>query len=166
MQLDTTHRLPTKARRLWQLSGVLGAVILSAIAGAPAGFLVYSFQPDPIGPVGWWIAGGLLLCLALLLPLMGAASPILRWHAFRYRIERERLFLQRGMLTIERTLVPLVRVQNVNSSQGPLDRWFKLADVTVATAARTHRIPSLPQAEAEALREGIEQLVRQARDDG
>ncbi len=165
MELDITHRLDRRARKLWHISGVIGGLVFSLTLALPVGFLLHGTVGDGDGWPTWWLLWSTLAVTALLVPLIGGVMPALRWHTFRYRIERERLFLQHGVFTIERTLVPLVRIQNVNSSQGPLDRWYGLSDVTVATAAKTHRIPSLPLEVAETLREGIEVLVRQARDD-
>ena len=59
-----------------------------------------------------------------------------------------------------RTLVPWVRVQHVDTRRGVLEQSFGLATVVVHTAAGSHTIPLLPQAEAEALRERIAGLAR------
>jgi len=53
---------------------------------------------------------------------------------------------------VKRTLIPMIRVQHVDSSQGPLLKKYRLASVTISTAATVHEIPALDEEEAEELR--------------
>ena len=92
-------------------------------------------------------------------------APPIRWRIWRYRVTENHLFLQRGLFVVRRTLIPLVRVQNVDTIQGPLARRFGLSEVVVATAASTTTIPALSDPVAEALRDRIADLARVARDD-
>jgi membrane protein YdbS with pleckstrin-like domain len=65
---------------------------------------------------------------------------------------------------VHRTLVPLVRVQHVDTVQGPVAKLFRLSAVTVSTAAGTHEIPSLSDDVADQLRDRISAMARQARE--
>ena len=53
-----------------------------------------------------------------------------------------------------------MRVQHVDTRRGLFEQSFGLSTVVVHTAAGSHTIPLLPQAEAEALRERIAGLAR------
>jgi uncharacterized protein len=66
---------------------------------------------------------------------------------------------------VKRTLVPMVRVQHVDTVQGPLLRKYGLATITISTAATTHEIPALDMFEADNLRSSISALARVAEDD-
>ena len=64
-------------------------------------------------------------------------------------------------MTITRTLVPMLRVQHVDTTQGPLEQAFGLATVVVHTAAGT--TTSLPLDEGQqAVRDRIAELARTA----
>lgn len=56
-------------------------------------------------------------------------------------------------------------MQHVDTHQGPILRKYKLATVTVSTAATVHEIPALDLEEAEELRFFISNLARVAVDD-
>ncbi len=73
--------------------------------------------------------------------------------------------LKRGVLVKYRTLIPLSRVQHVDTRQGPLLRWFDLATVTISTAATTHEIPALDVVIADRVRDQISKYARLAEED-
>ena len=73
--------------------------------------------------------------------------------------------MQHGVFVIERTLVPMVRVQHVDTTQGPLLRKYQLATIYISTAATRHEIPAIDLQEAEELRHSISALARVAEDD-
>ena len=94
-----------------------------------------------------------------------AVIPPIRYRLWRYQLREDQLFLQRGFLVIRRTLIPLIRVQNVDTVQGPIARRFGLWSVVVFTAANAQSIPALSKSQADTLRESIAELARRARDE-
>lgn len=66
---------------------------------------------------------------------------------------------------MKRTLVPMVRVQHVDTVQGPILKRYRLSTITISTAATVHEIPALDVEEAEELRHSISRLARVAEDD-
>jgi hypothetical protein len=109
--------------------------------------------------------GVLLLAALLLQAVLGiAVIPRLRYNYWRYHVDESELDIQSGVFVITRTLVPLVRVQNVDTVQGPLGKYFGLSSVTVSTAASTHEIPALSDEQADALRDRISRLAQVARE--
>ena len=91
--------------------------------------------------------------------------PHLRWKHWRYEVREQEIEIQRGIFVIKSTLVPMVRVQHVDTEQGPLLRKYNLATVTVSTAATVHVIPALDVEEAEEMRHAISRLARVAEED-
>ena len=47
----------------------------------------------------------------------------------------------------------IVRIQNINLSEGPVNRKFNLADVKIGTAGGSYKIPNLDKEEVEKIRE-------------
>ena len=84
--------------------------------------------------------------LWLLLPVAAfavgvVAVPELRWSRWRYEVRDEEIDLRHGTVTITRTLIPMLRVQHVDTTRGPLDQLLGLATVVVHTAAGRTTIP-------------------------
>jgi len=91
--------------------------------------------------------------------------PTLRWRRWRYEIYDQEVYIQHGILIMSRTLVPMIRVQHVDTKQGPILKRFNLASVMISTAATTHEIPALQEHDASELRDRISTLARVSEDD-
>ena len=146
MPPEPSHRLAPAARWLWRAQGLLATV--------PAVILAIVLSSNLDG--GWLWA---LLPVAVLLIGVGAV-PELRWRRWRYEVRDEEIDLRHGTVRITRTLVPMLRVQHVDTTQGPLDQTLKLATVVVHTAAGATIIPALTEGDAERLRDRIATLAR------
>jgi Uncharacterized conserved protein len=59
----------------------------------------------------------------------------------------------------------MVRVQHVDTSQGPILKHYCLASMSISTAATIHTIPAITEQEADQLRVRISELARVAEDD-
>ncbi|HSD78604.1 MAG TPA: PH domain-containing protein [Solirubrobacteraceae bacterium] len=142
------------ARPLWTLTALLRAIPLLVVAQLVAGGLrdasgVPSWIPSAVlvAAVGWALADVVLV-------------PQLLWRRWRYALRDEELDLRHGVLTDVRTIVPVVRIQHVDTRRTVLSQLFGLAAVHVHTAAGTTSIPALPEAEAAAVRDRIARLAR------
>ncbi|MDD2440228.1 MAG: PH domain-containing protein [Methanosarcinaceae archaeon] len=91
--------------------------------------------------------------------------PNILWKTWRYDVSKHQLELYHGIFTKYRTLIPMVRIQHVDTVQGPLMRHFGLSTVTVTTAAGEHEIPALADEVAAELREKISVLARVVEED-
>ena len=58
-------------------------------------------------------------------------APTVLWRRWRYEIRDEEIDLRHGLFTPRRTLVPIRRVQHVDTESGPLQGMFELATVSV-----------------------------------
>lgn len=106
--------------------------------------------------------GLLPVLVALLLAVMLVAFvPGLRWRRWRYEIREGEVDLQRGIVWVSRTLVPLARIQHVDTRSGPLQRRFGLATVVFYTAAGPNEIPELALPIASGVRDRIAELTRE-----
>lgn len=91
--------------------------------------------------------------------------PAWRWRRWRYKVTEHEIAISRGILFYTHTLIPMVKVQHVDSEQGPMLRRLSLSSVTISTAAGTHEIPALDQEEAIGLRNRIAELARVVEED-
>jgi uncharacterized protein len=97
---------------------------------------------------------GLLVCAPLV--------PMLRWRRWRWEVRPDAIDIQHGTVTIRRTLVPMLRVQHVDTRRGVFEQALDLATVVVHTAAGSHSIPLLRVADADEVRDRIADLARTA----
>jgi uncharacterized protein len=155
LKAEPAERLDSRAKTLWRITGALGALPLVA-GGAFASWILLSVADLPL-------LFGLLPFLAALALFVALASvvPDLRWRRWRYEIRDDEVDLQRGILWIRRTLVPLARIQHVDTQSGPLQRRFGLATVVFYTAAGANQIPELSASVAAEARDRISELARE-----
>ena len=155
MKGEPAERLDPRAIALWRITGILNVVPLFAGACFAAVAMVRY--------------GGASVLLAVVLPVavvvlgfvVVGVAPGLRWRMWRYEIRPDEVDLQRGILWIERTLVPLARIQHVDTRQGPLQRRYGLSTVVFYTAAGPNQIPELSTPVAAGVRDRIAVLTRE-----
>ena len=149
------RQLPQVAQRLWQVGGAFRVAI-------EAGFvlLLLSLPPGLMGR--WWVWALFGVAVILLGLLQIGYVPKKRWQNWYYRLAEDKIELGHGVWVRRKILVPMKRVQHVDTRQGPLQKRLKLAAVTVHTAATTHEIPALEEDRAAEVRDIISQYTRQA----
>lgn len=143
-------RLDPAFRTMLRVKGVL--VLLPLLV---AGVVLVFAQDVPL-----WVPGIGLLVLALLLVLY---LPLRRWQARGYHMGADRLRVVRGVMFHADTVVPFSRVQHLDVEQGPMERLFGIARLTLHTAG-THNasvnLPGLAHHDAVAMREAIRAHVK------
>lgn len=155
MKAEPAERLDPRAKTLWRISGLLG--LLPVLAGAVFAGWVLLRVAEFSAPVA---ALPILGVLVLLVPVV-LILPAVRWRRWRYEIRAEEVDLQRGIVWTNRTLVPLARIQHVDTQRGPLQRRFGLATVIFYTAAGPNHIPELSAEVADEVRDRISELARE-----
>jgi uncharacterized protein len=155
---EPMKQISGRALTVWRISGVLSSIFLVLVAGGVT-WLSNKFS----WPI-WVIlaAVGVVILHAYLYIYL---FPLLRWKRWRYEVREQEIELQQGVFVVRRTLIPMIRVQHVDTRQGPLLKKYGLATVDVSTAATVHEIPALPMEEAEELRLFISRLARVADED-
>ncbi|WP_096434928.1 PH domain-containing protein [Alteribacter populi] len=106
----------------------------------------------------WIIIGGLVIYGLVSVGIF----PKWHWQRWRYRIYDNEVELLYGIFIIRRVIIPMIRVQHVDTEQGPLLRRYGLASVKVTTAATVHEIPALAESKADEVRDHIARLAREA----
>jgi len=123
----------------WGIWTTIGMLILGAVLNAVLG----SFGVD-------LVFGGLLVPLLI---LIGLVWVVLRYRVWVYQIRDDSVYLERGVVTHVRTIVPYVRIQHVDTSRGPLERALGLSTLVVYTAGSRGADVSIPGLEPEQARD-------------
>jgi membrane protein YdbS with pleckstrin-like domain len=155
VKAEPSERLDPRARTLWRISSALGTLPL--LAGGAFGSWVLS----RVAEVPLLLSVLPFLAAAALVAVFVGVVPDLRWRRWRYEIREDEVDLQRGIFWVIRTLVPLARIQHVDTRRGPLQRRFGLATVVFYTAAGPNEIPELSAPVADRVRDRIAELTRE-----
>ena len=158
MRKQPIYQIPEKGRTVWRLYGIIQTLILTLIASGVI-FVTYKFDlPSYIA----WIAGGVVLIVGIISIIV---FPNIRWKIWRYDVREKEIEIQSGLFIVTRTLIPMVRVQHVDTEQGPILKKYDLANISISSAATVHTIPMLLTEDADQLRAKISELARVAEED-
>lgn len=158
MNHQPKNQISRKGLTVWRLYGSIETLVIALVV---AGFWALTYFFDwPAWLYALYI--GLVVVAAFTLIFL---FPKIRWQRWRYEVREQEIELQHGLFIVRRTLVPMVRVQHVDTAQGPILRKYNLAEISISTAATTHTIPALVTEEADELRARISVLARVAEDD-
>ncbi len=156
MRAEPEKRLDPRAKLLWRLTGALQAALILT-GGAFGSYVLASRTDAPLYLAILPFLGAVALAVLLVLVL-----PPLLWRRWRYEIRPLEVDLQRGFVRVTRTLVPMARVQHVDTRRGPLQRRLGLATVVFYTAAGPNEIPQLASGTAAEVRDRIAELTQTA----
>jgi uncharacterized protein len=137
--------------RMWAARQTLLGVVAGPVTLAAAG----------VTAAGSSVAAGVAVLLVLVVA-SGSWWLLLRgrYQAWGYAERGDDLLVRRGLLVRRLSVVPYGRMQLIEVSAGPVDRFFGLATVQLHTASASTdaRIPGLRAAEAQRLRDRLAAL--------
>ena len=139
---EPAQRLSEGARTVWRLYW-LGAAVVAPLVALVAG-----------------LGGALSAAIAVVLLAGMVIVPELRYRRWRWDVREHEIDLQRGVLIMRRTLIPIERVQHVETERSIIGQALDLATVKIHTAAGSHEIPLLAEYDAGRLRVRIAELAR------
>ena len=147
---DTFRQLDPRIITIWRMATVFRTllwipVIFAAIAIAPVAL--------PIVTIGVFILAGAGISMRFVTPA--------RYRAWAFRVGDADVRLRHGVLWRTESVVPHFRIQHVDTTHGPLERWRGLASVVIYTAGSVGgalTIPGLAVSDAEALRDRLAAL--------
>ena len=154
-----THKMPKVAKKAWRLGGLITWLFELLL---PIGYFIVSrrFEGWPLWP--FFVLLGFVSLLGVWHILISPPLKMLYWG---YNVEATSIDIQRGIIIIRRSLIPMARIQHVDTERGPILRHYKLASLVIATAGNEHRIPALTHEIAHALRTQIAELTQLGEDD-
>jgi membrane protein YdbS with pleckstrin-like domain len=149
------HRGAARAKTWWTVRAGLYWIPAILIPVAAVGWTPH---------LGWTVAAGVAVVLLLAAVAHLIVMPRFRYAFHRWETNEVAVYAQHGWLTRSRVLIPISRVQVIDTVAGPLERIFGLATLTVTTAssAGTVRVEGLPIHRAQQL--AGELTVRAAED--
>ncbi|QLK26036.1 PH domain-containing protein [Natrinema zhouii] len=141
--------LHPRIRLLWIARGAIVAIVLGGIL---FGLDQWQFSV-PLAVIAGVVAIGLVL---------GTVYALRLYQLWRFELQDDALYLERGVVTFVETAVPFVRVQHVDTQFGPVERVLGLSSVVVYTAGSRNadvRIPGLTPDRARSLQDTLRELA-------
>ncbi|QSW98838.1 PH domain-containing protein [Haloterrigena alkaliphila] len=141
--------LHPRIRLLWIAKGAIASIVLGLLLVAVDRWLI----TVPTVAIAALVAVGLLL---------GIVYAVRLYQIWKFEIQSDALYLERGVVTFVETAVPFVRVQHVDTQFGPVERALGLSSVVVYTAGSRNadvRIPGLTPDRARELQHTLRDLA-------
>ena len=141
--------LNPRIRFLWIAQGVIAAIVLGVALSAVDRWLVD-------------VPTTVLSALVGLVLVVGVVYAVRLYQIWRFELQSDALYLERGVVTFVETAVPFVRVQHVDTQFGPIERLLGLSSVVVYTAGSRNadvRIPGLTPDRARDLQDTLRELA-------
>jgi uncharacterized protein len=146
------QRLDPLSIKIGRLGGAMWTAGLGFVA-LVSWVVTFVVREDP-GVLAWFAAIGIVLGVAGL-AWMSWVLPAMRYRYTRYRLDHLGLLVHRGRLFRSEIAVLRSRIQHSDVNQGPIERAFGLATLSIHTAGVSDSAISLagiPLAEARRLR--------------
>lgn len=145
------HSISPHSIRIWRITNLISEIIFLIIL---IGLLIASYQFD------WyhWITV-VLWIVAAIVPLGMIWSiifePIWKYNYWSYGFDEHYIRFKQGRLFMKQTVIPMTKIQFVETEQGPLLRSNNVHTITIGTMGTPHKIPMLAEEDARILKEHI-----------
>ena len=148
--------LNPKAKLAMYFKNMIAIVILAA-----ADVVLFFLREDLEMEIAVWYAiTAIIAAIALILLIW----PAIFYKHYRYIVDTEKVDVQRGVLFISRTVVPIERIHQVQVKRGPISNYLGLADVIITTAGGAASIQYLDydiaQSVADYLNDTVNKIIR------
>lgn len=152
--LPPKEHLDPRARTMWYVSESIQCAIWVVVVAVIAGVLLRFTDITR-----WWVllAAGIIIVGSI---VETAITPAWKYRYWRYEIREDEVDLQHGFVVKTRQLVPMTRIQHVDTRRSPLQQRFGLSSVVFFTAAGSMEIPALSQEIAADVRNRIAELAK------
>lgn len=152
--LGPREQLDPNAKRIWMIGDLIGATTLGSVVLGATLVLRWALEGHWTWvaiPTGVVVAAGLAWAIV---------TPPIRYRQWRYEIRDDEVELLHGIVVRTHQIVPMARIQHVDTTRGPIQRRYGLASVVFYTAAGAMTIPELADARAADVRDRIAALAK------
>lgn len=140
-----------KAITSWRIGRLISLVILLLIFAGIALGLTFWSEAEPYRLFAYLILGALTVY-----KLIGLfVYPRIEYRQWGYLITEDKVDIRHGLFYITNTIIPVIRIQHITMSQGPINRRLGLYDVELSLASGSFKIQCLSQTVAQEIAENL-----------
>ncbi|WP_298837004.1 PH domain-containing protein [Clostridium sp.] len=142
------------SQKMWTIDGLVLTSVFLIIGVALSIFLGF----DSI----WkYILISIVYVVTIIILINSLFIPKYKYEKFSYYMDEEKIILKHGVFTEINVIIPMSRVQYVDTDQGIILRKYKLINLTVHTAGGAYKIPYLESEIGNALQLSITKTVQE-----
>lgn len=149
-------RIDPAAVTVWRITG---GILSFMLAAAMAVVLVVKLKY--VEWIPWWLIGVVFLLFIIQLIWMVLLRPNIAYRTFHYQLGDADLMIEKGIWFKQKAVLPFVRIQNVETSVGPIMKRFRLKSLVITTAGGSETIELLNEQVAEQLKQEITLIIKQ-----
>ena len=149
------EKLDEKAILSWRIKRIISFLFIFITAGGVLLFLNNADQENKYKNY-IYIAIGLLLIYKLIGIIL---YPIIEYQQWRYIITEDKVEIRHGIFFITTTVIPIIRVQHITISRGPIYRKMGLSAVKIFLASGSFEIVGLSENNANIISESLKSRV-------
>lgn len=145
------NKLDEKILISWRISRLIGIIIIGAILGVGLFLLTKADFFEPWRNYSF-IGAGLIITYMLTGLFI---YPAIEYRQWGYIITDDRVEIRHGIFFVKNTIIPIVRIQHITVSQGPIIRKLGISVLNIHTASGQFSIAGISNAEAKSIAEGL-----------
>ncbi|MDV8951569.1 PH domain-containing protein [Leuconostoc falkenbergense] len=155
---EKATQLPKTAKIVWLIHDVIALLFLVVVE-----IIIYMlFLRGNFHQLAMMIL--IIMVLIAILPVIHMTLIPYFYRFRRYVIDDQAVYIYRGFIFRKSESIPLNRIQNVDTKQGPILRYFKLMDLSIETAAHGFQIEAIGEVTAKRLRGQLVEAALHARE--
>lgn len=153
-------KLNEKSKASWMLSRAITTLIMSLALGIGKWFFTFKLEVEFFIKFGGYINAAIIIIVGLLF-LNTFIYPAIEYAQWKYMINEDKIEFSEGIYSVTTTIIPMVRIQHIKINQGPINKIFNLADISIFTAGGTHKIPNIEMEKAQEISEFLKNKIRE-----
>lgn len=150
-------KVDSKAIKSWRIGWAIWLVI-SLAAAIPLEIWLSGLGWNSV----WKSVIMVVIVLVVLYIAVGLALfPAIEYKQWGYLVEEDKVVIRHGIFFIKKTIIPIIRIQNITVSQGPINRKLGLYQVEMALASGSFSIEGLDKETADSISENLKNRLYQ-----
>lgn len=150
---DAFKNVDKKAVKSWRMARLITFLIFLAIF---IGIRIFIRNWDETFVLVVTIIQGAIL---LLLALNAFLYPKIEYKQWKYNITEDKIEFFHGIFFVQHTIIPMLRIQHITVNQGPINKLYKVATVSISTAGGVFGLVGLSKETADEICDYINNRV-------
>lgn len=129
--------------------------------------LVVTIFAIPKDVMELWVTGVSFVGLLLLFSIIYAyVFPTLQYKKYLYLVKEDEIVIMKGVLFKKSVVIPVVQIQDIGYSAGPISQIFKVVNVEISTAGSNHFILSITEEDAKTIVDSVKEKIKEYKEKG
>lgn len=151
------QKIDARSVKSWRIGGLIGFTVVACIC-IPVASLIASSEIAPL----WQYLSGAVMIIAVCFSIADIfIFPVIEYRQWGYILEDDRVVIRHGIFFVKETVIPIIRIQNITISQGPINRKLGLCEIRISLASGVFSIKGLDRQTADTISEKLKKQLYQ-----